>query len=118
MCIAHLGHLHHTLTQPQLNEIGRIDAVLFPVDGGETLDLDGMLEVLAALKAPIMIPMHSFSVYSLNRFVERARQTHGWDIEMADIPSVVLSKATAACKAQDAGAAGALIVQANLMKPK
>ena len=25
MCIAHLGHLHHTLSQQQLNEIGRLD---------------------------------------------------------------------------------------------
>ena len=28
MCIAHLGHLHHTLNQQQLNEIGRVDVVL------------------------------------------------------------------------------------------
>ena len=28
LCIAHLGHLHHTLNQQQLNEIGRIDVVL------------------------------------------------------------------------------------------
>src|SRR5450631_4595822 len=41
LCIAHLGHLHHTLTQQQLNEIGRIDVVLVPVDGNYTLDLDG-----------------------------------------------------------------------------
>ena len=27
LCIAHLGHLHHTLTQQQLNEIGRVDVV-------------------------------------------------------------------------------------------
>ncbi len=33
LCIAHLGHLHHTLNQQQLNEIGRIDVVLVPVDG-------------------------------------------------------------------------------------
>jgi len=50
LCIAHLGHLHHTLTQQQLNEIGRLDAVMVPVDGGVTLDLEGMSEVLAALK--------------------------------------------------------------------
>src|SRR5580658_3830378 len=25
MCIAHLGHLHHTLSQQQLSEIGRVD---------------------------------------------------------------------------------------------
>src|SRR5262249_27659671 len=41
LCIAHLGHLHHTLTQQQLNEIGRIDVVMAPVDGSYTLDLDG-----------------------------------------------------------------------------
>jgi Beta-lactamase superfamily domain len=28
LCIAHLGHLHHTLTQQQLNEIGRVDVVM------------------------------------------------------------------------------------------
>ena len=33
LCIVHLGHLHHTLTQQQLNEIGRPDIVLVPVDG-------------------------------------------------------------------------------------
>ena len=33
LCVAHLGHLHHTLTQQQLNEIGRVDIVLVPVDG-------------------------------------------------------------------------------------
>jgi hypothetical protein len=51
MCIAHLGHLHHTLTQQQIEEIGRVDIVLAPVDGSYTLDLDGMMDVLTALKA-------------------------------------------------------------------
>src|SRR6476469_10949038 len=41
MCIAHLGHLHHTLTQQQLDEMGRIDIVFAPVDGTLTLDTDG-----------------------------------------------------------------------------
>src|SRR5215468_730873 len=45
MCIAHLGHLHHTLNQQQLNEIGRLDVVFVPVDGNMTLDLEGMMEV-------------------------------------------------------------------------
>ena len=74
MCIAHLGHLHHTLNQQQLNEIGRVDVVLVPVDGGVTLDLEGMVEVLQALKAPLMIPMHFFSTYSLRRFLDRMRR--------------------------------------------
>jgi L-ascorbate metabolism protein UlaG (beta-lactamase superfamily) len=92
LCIAHLGHLHHTLTQQQLNEIGRVDVVLVPVDGSYTLDLEGMIEVLTALKAPLMIPMHYFSSYTLDRFISRIRQA--WDVELAEVPSVVLSKHT------------------------
>jgi len=33
LCIAHLGHLHHTLNKQQLDDIGRLDVVLAPVDG-------------------------------------------------------------------------------------
>jgi L-ascorbate metabolism protein UlaG (beta-lactamase superfamily) len=92
LCIAHLGHLHHTLNQQQLNEIGRVDVVLVPVDGTYTLDVEGMLEVIKALKAPLMIPMHYFSSYTLNRFLDRVRSDY--DVEIADTPSIVLSKAT------------------------
>jgi L-ascorbate metabolism protein UlaG (beta-lactamase superfamily) len=92
LCIAHLGHLHHTLTQQQLNEIGRIDVVVALVDGSYSLDLDGMMEVLTALKAPLMIPTHFFGQYTLDRFLDRARNL--WDVETAEIPSVVVSKAT------------------------
>ena len=92
MCIAHLGHLHHTLTQQQLNDIGRVDVVMAPVDGNYTLDLDGMFEVLTALKAQIIIPMHFFGWYTLDRFLDRAKEQ--WPIERADIPSVVVSKTT------------------------
>ena len=96
LCIAHLGHLHHTLTQQQLNEIGRVDVVLVPVDGNYTLDLDGMVEVLHALHAPLMIPMHYFSAYTLDRFLARVRQE--WQVEIAEIPSTLLSKASLPAK--------------------
>lgn len=96
LCIAHLGHLHHTLTQQQLNEIGRIDVVLVPIDGGATLDLEGMIEVLTALRAPLMIPMHFFSTYTLARFTDRISKD--WDVERAEVPSVVVSKHTLPAK--------------------
>jgi L-ascorbate metabolism protein UlaG (beta-lactamase superfamily) len=92
LCVAHLGHLHHTLTQQQLNELGRVDVVLVPVDGSFTLDLDGMVEVLQSLKAPLMIPMHYFSMSTLNRFLDRVREKYV--IDFAETPSVVLSRAT------------------------
>jgi L-ascorbate metabolism protein UlaG (beta-lactamase superfamily) len=98
MCIAHLGHLHHTLNQQQLNEIGRIDAVMVPVDGNMTLDLEGMIEVLQSIKAPLMIPMHYFSSFTLHRFLDRVRQD--WDVEMNGVPSLVVSKTTLPGKAK------------------
>jgi L-ascorbate metabolism protein UlaG (beta-lactamase superfamily) len=96
LCIAHLGHLHHTLTAQQVNEIGRLDAVMVPVDGGMTLDLDGMVEVLESLKAPLIIPMHYFSVFTLNRFLDRMRDK--FDVEMNETPSMVVSKSTLPAK--------------------
>ena len=97
LCIAHLGHLHHTLNQQQLNEIGRVDVVMVPVDGGATLDLDGMVEVLKALKAPMMIPMHYFSTYSLRRFLD-VLGDKSFEVEMSETPSLVVSKTTLPAK--------------------
>ena len=92
LCVAHLGHLHHTLTQQQLNEIGRVDVVMVPVDGTYTLDLEGMFEVVQALKAPLVIPMHFFSTFTLERFLNRAREKFA--VEYSNTPSVVVSKTT------------------------
>ena len=97
LCIAHLGHLHHTLNQQQLNEIGRIDVVMVPVDGGVTLDIEGMAEVLQALKAPLMIPMHYFSTYSLRRFLDVLGEK-SFEVEISETPSLVVSKTTLPAK--------------------
>jgi L-ascorbate metabolism protein UlaG (beta-lactamase superfamily) len=92
LCIAHLGHLHHTLTVQQLAQLGQMDVVLVPVDGSYTMDLDGMIEVLQAIKAPLMIPMHYFSSYTLERFMTRVRGA--FDIEESTLPTIVVSRAT------------------------
>jgi len=92
LCIAHLGHLHHTLTPQQLAQIGQMDVVMVPVDGSFTLDLDGMLEVLKALKAPLMIPMHYFSSFTLERFLSRIRGT--FEVVHQEIPTIVVSRAS------------------------
>jgi L-ascorbate metabolism protein UlaG (beta-lactamase superfamily) len=92
LCIVHLSHLHHTLTQQQLNEIGHADVVMAPVDGFYTLDLDGMMDVLTAMKAQIIIPMHYFGASILDRFLDRALKL--WDVQTAEVPSTVISKTT------------------------
>jgi L-ascorbate metabolism protein UlaG (beta-lactamase superfamily) len=92
LCIAHLGHLHHTLTQQQLDDMGRIDVVMAPVDGSYTLDTDGMIEVLSAIKAPLIIPMHFFSTYGLDRFLDRLGSKY--PVDYNETPSMVVSRAT------------------------
>ena len=69
LCIAHLGHLHHTLTEDDIAALGRIDVVLAPVDGSYTLDVDGMIDVLKALESPLIVPMHYFNEWTLNAFL-------------------------------------------------
>jgi L-ascorbate metabolism protein UlaG (beta-lactamase superfamily) len=92
ICIAHLGHLHHTLTQEHLDQLGRIDVVLVPVDGTFTLNIDGMIEVLQQIKAPLAIPMHIFGSWTLERFLERMGQIY--EIEHGETPTIVLSRAS------------------------
>lgn len=90
LCIAHLGHLHHTLTPQQIGQIGQMDIVLVPVDGSFTLDMDGMLEVLKALSAPLMIPMHYFSQFGLNRFLAAVRSRY--EVVENPVPAIVVNR--------------------------
>lgn len=92
MCIAHLGHLHHTLTSEHLKKLGRIDVLLVPVDGGLTLETFDMMEVLRSINAPLMIPMHFFGPSTLNRFLAAAREH--FLVEFSDRPAMTPSRAT------------------------
>jgi L-ascorbate metabolism protein UlaG (beta-lactamase superfamily) len=90
LCIGHLGHLHHTLTDEQLIAIGQLDIVLVPVDGGYTLDVAGMAEVVKTLRSRLIIPMHYFNQFTLNRFLDRVKGE--WPVEFAPGASIVVSQ--------------------------
>jgi L-ascorbate metabolism protein UlaG (beta-lactamase superfamily) len=92
MCIGHLGHLHHTLTDRQLAQIGQLDVVMVAVDGGYTMDIAGVVETLKTLRARLILPMHYFNLYNLNRFLDQVRTE--FPVEMAKGPSMVISQAT------------------------
>ncbi len=98
LCIAHLGHLHHTLSPQQVARIGQMDVVLAPVDGSYTLDTPGMIEVLRDLKAPLVIPMHYFSSYTLSRFLDAAREH--FEIKTSADRSVTVSRSSLPGKPQ------------------
>lgn len=93
LCIAHLGHLHHTLTDDHLKALGRIDVVLAPVDGSYTLNVDDMIEVLQSINAPLVIPMHYFGQAALQRFVARLGEAR-YEVETRGSPTITLSRAT------------------------
>lgn len=92
MCIGHLGHLHHTLTEQQISHIGQLDVVMVPVDGSYTMDVAGTVEVVKALRARLILPMHYFNTYTLNRFLERIRDDFA--VETASAATIVVSQPT------------------------
>jgi L-ascorbate metabolism protein UlaG (beta-lactamase superfamily) len=58
LCIGHLGHLHHELTDTHYGEIGRLDILMVPVDGGLTLGADSMSRIVKRLRSAVVLPMH------------------------------------------------------------
>ncbi len=69
LCVAHLGHLHHALTDQHLADLGIIDVLFVPIDGGLTMSHATALEVIRQIGAPVVIPMHLVSGQALPRFV-------------------------------------------------
>jgi L-ascorbate metabolism protein UlaG (beta-lactamase superfamily) len=92
MCIGHLGHLHHTLTEQQVAHIGQLDVVMVAVDGSYTMDVGGVVETLKTLRARLVLPMHYFNPYTLDRFLERIG--NDFPVERSATPEVIVSQAT------------------------
>lgn len=91
LCIAHLGHLHHTLTPEHLKRMGPIDIVMIAVDGTVTLTQEGALEVVEQIKPKVVIPMHFFSEVTLERFA--ALFAARYPVKRSESPTVILSRA-------------------------
>ncbi|AJE45953.1 MBL fold metallo-hydrolase [Celeribacter indicus] len=70
LCIGHLGHLHQEPSEEQYAAIGRVDVLMAPVDGGYTIPVDLMARIVERMRSSIVIPMHWFSRYGLERFLD------------------------------------------------
>ena len=92
LCIAHLGHLHHRLTDEHLGYMGVIDVLLVPVDGGYTLAQPLMLEVIRQIRPSLVIPMHYFGAHTLERFL--VMLSEDYEVDVRQTPDIVLSRAT------------------------
>lgn len=94
LCIAHLGHLHHTLPGAHLAALGKIDVVLVPVDGVFTMGQFDMIEVIKQLRAPLLIPMHYFSADRLQRFLDRLQAETSYRVRTSETSDVLVSSAS------------------------
>nr|WP_310231001.1 MBL fold metallo-hydrolase [Rhizobium miluonense] len=91
LCIGHLGHLHFELTDQQYAEIGRLDVVMVPVDGGLTMGADSMSRVVKRLRSSLILPMHRWGP-PVDQFL--ALFGPDFDIAYAPTPSVTVSVKT------------------------
>lgn len=80
LCIGHVGHLHHTLTPEHIAAIGRLDILMIPVDGGLTLSIQGISDLARQFRSSIILPMHWFSGFSLQRFVDNISASFAVDV--------------------------------------
>lgn len=89
LCIGHLGHLHHEPDAAQYAALGRLDVVMVPVDGGYTMNLESMMQVISRLKSSVVLPMHWFSGRSLEVFLDGMKDE--FDVVRLDQNSIELS---------------------------
>ena len=86
----HLSHIHHTLTETHLRELGPIDVLLAPVDGAWTMSQEDVLTVIGQIKPRLVVPMHYIVADVLQRFVAKAAPLY--PARFQDQPEVLLSR--------------------------
>ncbi|MBV9250654.1 MAG: MBL fold metallo-hydrolase [Acetobacteraceae bacterium] len=92
VCIAHLGHLHHLLEPHDVYALGHIDVVMAPVDGAYTLSQQDIAAVLEQLQPRLVLPMHYFNRFVLQRFLELVRDRY--DEQVSSSPTLRIARTT------------------------
>ena len=62
---------------------------IVPVDGGYTMALEAMVRVVERLRSSVIIPMHWFSGYSLDQFLDNV--SGSFAIDRRDGPEMVVN---------------------------
>jgi len=91
LCVAHLSHLHHLLTEQDIAVLGHVDIVMAPVDGIYTMSHADMMQVLDALQPRVVLPMHYFSRQVLDEFL--ALEKGRYVVREGATPTAVISRA-------------------------
>jgi len=92
VCIAHLSHLHHLLSEQDLVLLGHIDVVMAPVDGVYTMSQQDVAAVLEQIRPRLVLPMHYFTRDVATRFVDLVRGRYA--VRFSDSPTINVSRMT------------------------
>jgi len=90
ICVVHLGHLHHTLTEKHLADLGKVDVLLAAVDGTWTMGHDDMVQTINDIKPAMVVPMHYFGSTVLETFLARL----GWPVRRSRVSAITMTRAT------------------------
>lgn len=92
LCIAHLGHLHHVLSDEHLGKLGVIDVLLAPIDGAYTMSHERLAAVIEQINPAVVIPMHYVGSRQLGRIMQFIGDRY--ELIESDGPTVTLSRLT------------------------
>jgi len=92
LCIAHLSHLHHTLTEDHLRQLGPIDVALVPIDGLYTMPQSRSVEVVEQIKPKVVVPQHVFTPVAVEQFI--AILGAKWPVKRNETATAVFSRET------------------------
>ena len=98
ICIAHISHVHHRLSEDQIRELGIVDVALVAIDGAVTMSHEELFEALSKLKPRLVVPMHMISYAAVQRFLALA-EPH-FPIRRVETDTVYVSNANLPPKAE------------------
>jgi L-ascorbate metabolism protein UlaG (beta-lactamase superfamily) len=96
LCIAHLGHLHHRLEKEHLEQLGRIDVLMVPIDGSYTMGVPLMQDVVDKIQPRVVLPMHYWGRHQVERFI--GMLAPAYDAVWPDSRTIEVTKASLPAK--------------------
>lgn len=92
ICVVHLSHVHHMLSDEQVLELGRVDVLLAPIDGVWTMSHAEVLDAILRIKPRLVIPMHYGFGGHVEAFVDRAEKLY--TVRWHDSDRILVSSVT------------------------
>jgi L-ascorbate metabolism protein UlaG (beta-lactamase superfamily) len=92
LCIAHISHVHHRLSEDQVRDLGSIDVAMVAVDGTVTMSLEELFDALGRVRPRLVLPMHFIAMGSAETFAAAAKPRY--KVTFSESDTVLVSDRT------------------------